>query len=91
MIEPFLLSPLTDFAQMILQYFIDIWDFLLFMGGSASVIVVLIGAILKFVQVKVGKLTGTTHNGWNNSSNHCCVFDTVSTRLHFGSITFIEK
>ena len=58
MIEPFLLSPLTDFAQMILQYFIDIWDFLLFMGGSASVIVVLIGAILKFVQVKVGKLTG---------------------------------
>ncbi len=58
MIVPFLLSPLTDFAQMILQYFIGIWDFLLFVGGSASVIVVLIGAILKFVQVKVGKLTG---------------------------------
>ncbi|MHA2426208.1 MAG: hypothetical protein ACXAEF_15575 [Candidatus Thorarchaeota archaeon] len=53
-----ILSPLTDFAQMILQYFIGIWDFLLFVGGSASVIIVLIGAIMAFVQVKVGKLTG---------------------------------
>jgi hypothetical protein len=44
---------------MILQYFIDIWDFLLFISGSASVIIVLIGAILMGVQVKVGKLTGS--------------------------------
>ena len=43
---------------MILQYFIDIWDFLIFIAASSSVIVVLIGAILMFVGVKVGKLTG---------------------------------
>ncbi len=53
-----ILSPLTDFTQMILQYFLDIWDFLLFIGGSASVLIVLIGAILMFVQVRVGKITG---------------------------------
>ncbi|MHA1906093.1 MAG: hypothetical protein ACW98Y_02275 [Candidatus Thorarchaeota archaeon] len=52
-------SALTNFANMILQYFIDIWDFLLFISGSASVIIVLIGAILMGVQVKVGKLTGS--------------------------------
>ena len=53
-----LLSPLTDFMDMILQYFIDIWGFLLFIGGSAAVVIVLIGVIMKGVQVKVNKLTG---------------------------------
>ena len=51
-------NSLTDFTRMILQYFIDIWDFLIFIAASSSVIVVLIGAILMFVGVKVGKLTG---------------------------------
>ncbi|MDF1538041.1 MAG: hypothetical protein P1Q69_03970 [Candidatus Thorarchaeota archaeon] len=52
------LSPLSEFTQMILQYFKDIWGFLLFIGASASRIVVLVGAILMFVGVKVGKITG---------------------------------
>ncbi len=51
-------SPLTDFTRMIVQYFIDIWDFLIFVAASSSVIIVLIGAILMFVGVKVGKITG---------------------------------
>ncbi|MFW9955345.1 MAG: hypothetical protein ACFFD3_12385 [Candidatus Thorarchaeota archaeon] len=51
-------SPLTDFVQMILEYFTSIWSFLLFVGGSAAVIVVLIGAIMMFVGVRVGKITG---------------------------------
>lgn len=53
-----MMSPITDFTNMILQYMIQIWDFLIFVGGAASVIVVLIGAILMFVGVKVGKITG---------------------------------
>ena len=53
-----ILSPLTDFTNMILQYMIQIWDFLVFIGSASSVIVVLIGAILMFVGVKVGKITG---------------------------------
>lgn len=52
------LSPLSEFTEMILQYFKDIWGFLLFIGASASMIVVLVGAILMFVGVKVGKITG---------------------------------
>ncbi len=52
------LSPLSDFINMILQYFMDIWDFLIFIAASSAVIVVLIGAILFFVGVKVGKITG---------------------------------
>jgi len=52
------LSPISDFTRMILQYFRDIWVFLLFLGASASVIVVLVGAILMFVGVRVGKITG---------------------------------
>ena len=42
----------------VLGYFREIWDFLLFIGRVSSFIVILIGAILLFVQVKVGKLTG---------------------------------
>ncbi len=53
-----ILSPLSDFTNMILQSFIQIWDFLIFVGGASSFIVVLIGAILMFVGVKVGKITG---------------------------------
>ncbi len=44
--------------DMILQYFISIWDFLIFIAGSAGMIVLLSGAILMFVGVKVGKITG---------------------------------
>ena len=53
-----MLSPISDFADLILQYMIQIWDFLIFVGGTASFIVILVGAILFFVGVEVGKITG---------------------------------
>ena len=53
-----MLSPIADFTDLILEYMIQIWDFLIFVGGAASFIVILVGAILFFVGVKVGKITG---------------------------------
>jgi hypothetical protein len=41
-----ILSPISDFAGMIAEYFAEIWDFLIFIGNLSSVFVVLIGAIL---------------------------------------------
>lgn len=52
------LSPLTDFARLIGGYFEEIWRFLLFVGGASSFLVILIGAIMLFVGVSVGKTTG---------------------------------
>lgn len=43
-----LLSPLSDFANMISLYFVEIWDFLIFIGRVSAVVVVLVGAILWF-------------------------------------------
>ncbi|MHA2359662.1 MAG: hypothetical protein ACXAB5_05280 [Candidatus Thorarchaeota archaeon] len=57
MIQQFL-SPLTDFARLIGSYFEEIWGFLMFIGGASSFLVILIGAILLFVGVKIGKTTG---------------------------------
>jgi hypothetical protein len=53
-----LLSPLEDFARLIGGYFEEIWRFLMFIGGASAFIVILVGAILLFVGVKVGKTTG---------------------------------
>ena len=53
-----LLSPLEDFARLIGGYFEEIWGFLMFIGGASAFIVILVGAILLFVGVKVGKTTG---------------------------------
>lgn len=44
-------SPLANFAQLIASYFIEIWDFLIFIGQISGVIIVLIGAILWFAEV----------------------------------------
>lgn len=52
------LSPLTDFARLIGGYSEEIWGFLMFIGGASSFLVILIGAIMLFVGVKVGKTTG---------------------------------
>ena len=52
------LSPLTDFANLIATYFHEIWDFLIFLGGVSAVICILTGAILEGVGVKVNKITG---------------------------------
>ncbi len=54
----FLLSPLTDFARLVAGYFQEIWGFLIFIGTASSFLVILIGAIMLFVGVKVGKTTG---------------------------------
>jgi hypothetical protein len=53
-----LLTPLEDFARMIAGYFQEIWGFLMFIGTASSFIVILIGAIMLFVGVKVGKTAG---------------------------------
>jgi hypothetical protein len=47
-------TALQNFANLILGYFREIWDFLLYLGRVSSLLVILIGAILFFVQVKVG-------------------------------------
>ncbi|MGY5872650.1 MAG: hypothetical protein RTV72_10425 [Candidatus Thorarchaeota archaeon] len=43
-------SPLQNFAQMIGAYFVEIWDFLIFIGQISGVVIVLIGAILWFTE-----------------------------------------
>lgn len=53
-----LLTTLEDFARLIAEYFQDIWGFLIFIGTASSFLVVLIGAIMLFVGVKVEKTTG---------------------------------
>ena len=53
-----ILSPLEEFARLIGGYFEEIWGFLMFIGGASSFIVILVGAILLFVGVRVGKTTG---------------------------------
>ncbi|MFW9805843.1 MAG: hypothetical protein ACFFFK_03880 [Candidatus Thorarchaeota archaeon] len=54
----FILSPLTDFARLISEYFQEIWGFLIFIGTVSSFIVILTGAIMLFVGVRIGKTTG---------------------------------
>jgi hypothetical protein len=58
MINRILLTPLEDFARLIAEYFQEIWGFLMFIGTASSFIVILIGVIMLFVGVKVGKTTG---------------------------------
>lgn len=53
-----LLSPLSDFANLIAIYFREIWDFLIFLGGTSAVLCILTGAIMVGVGVKVNKITG---------------------------------
>ena len=54
----FLLSSLAEFARLISEYFQEIWGFLIFIGTASSFIVILTGAIMLFVGVRVGKTTG---------------------------------
>lgn len=58
MIIDFLLSPLDEFARLIADYFREVWDFLIFQGIASSFLFVLVGAIMLFVGVRVGKTTG---------------------------------
>lgn len=58
-----LLSPLTNFAEMIMTYFAEIWDFLIFIGYSSAVIVVLTGAILWFTDANPKRGKGLVFGG----------------------------
>jgi hypothetical protein len=61
--SPVLLSPLTDFANVIAVYFAEIWEFLIFIGRISAVIVVLIGAILWFTEVNSSRGKGLVFSG----------------------------
>ena len=58
-----LLSPLTDFVNMLIMYFVEIWDFLIFIGRVSGMIVVLVGAILWFTDVNPGRGKGLVASG----------------------------
>ncbi|MFW9965540.1 MAG: hypothetical protein ACFFEA_00155 [Candidatus Thorarchaeota archaeon] len=58
-----LLSPLADFASLIAGYFVEIWDFLIFIGGVSAVIVVLAGAILWFTEINSKRGKGLVMSG----------------------------
>lgn len=57
------LSPLTDFAAMIAGYFVEIWDFLIFIGQVSSVIIVLVGAILWLTETNAKRGKGLVFSG----------------------------
>ena len=59
----FLLSPLTDFANLIAGYFAEIWDFLIFIGNISAFVVVLVGAILWFTDVNAKRGKGLVFSG----------------------------
>jgi hypothetical protein len=56
-------SPLVNFAQMIGIYLAEIWDFLIFIGQISGFIVVLVGAILWFTEVNIGRGRGLVFGG----------------------------
>ena len=56
-------SPLQNFTNLIVTYFIEIWDFLIFIGQISGVIIVLIGAILWFTDVNAGRGKGLVLSG----------------------------
>ncbi|NHI83458.1 MAG: hypothetical protein EAX81_04065 [Candidatus Thorarchaeota archaeon] len=58
-----LLSPLTDFMNMIAVYFTEIWGFLIFIGRISGVIVVLVGAILWFTEINSKRGKGLVASG----------------------------
>ena len=58
-----LLSPLSDFANMIAMHFAEIWDFLIFIGRVSAVVVVLVGAILWFTEVNTSRGKGLVLSG----------------------------
>jgi hypothetical protein len=57
------ISPLSDFAELIAQYFVEIWDFLIFIAGVSSAIVVLVGAVLWFTEVNASRGKGLVLSG----------------------------
>ena len=60
---PYILSPLSDFANMIAVHFAEIWDFLIFIGRISAVVVVLVGVILWFTDVNTKRGKGLVMSG----------------------------
>lgn len=58
-----LLSPLSNFAQMISVYFAEIWEFLIFIGRVSGVIIVLAGAIIWFTDTNPKRGKGLVFGG----------------------------
>lgn len=56
-------SPLQNFTNLIITYFIEIWDFLIFIGQISGVIIVLIGAILWLTETNQGRGKGLVFGG----------------------------
>ncbi len=56
-------SPLQNFAELIAQYFMQIWDFLIFVGRVSGAIVVLAGAILWFTETNEKRGKGLVLGG----------------------------
>lgn len=58
-----ILSPLTNFVELISVYFMEIWDFLIFIGRVSGIIVVLVGAILWFTETNAKRGKGLVASG----------------------------
>ena len=56
-------SPLQNFAQLIGGYFIEIWDFLIFIGQIAGVTLVLLGAIIWLTETHIPRGRGLIFGG----------------------------
>jgi hypothetical protein len=56
-------SPISNLMELIAGYFIEIWDFLLFVGQVSGVIVVLAGAILWFTEANIKRGRGLVFGG----------------------------
>ncbi|HDD67591.1 MAG TPA: hypothetical protein ENG31_03110 [Candidatus Thorarchaeota archaeon] len=58
-----LLSALSNFVLIIADYLSEIWEFLIFIGRIAGVIVILVGAIMWLTQINVSKGKGMILSG----------------------------
>lgn len=56
-------STLQNFANLIVTYFIEIWDFLIFIGQISGINIVLVGAILWFTETNQSKGKGLIFGG----------------------------
>lgn len=58
-----LLSPLSNLAGIVTEYFAEIWEFLILTGRISSAIVVLIGAIMWLTEVNSKRGKGLVFSG----------------------------
>ncbi len=63
MINTLLLSPLSDFANLVAEYLSEIWSFLIFIGRIAGIVVILVGAIMWLTSVNISKGKGMVLSG----------------------------